>query len=67
MPSKMMSRDQFKLVGDEVTHMPTGKRCSAYPGTPNISSENVVNVGDYREYEIRELAATLLAERLKKK
>ena len=64
---KTVRREDFKLNGNELTHTPTGKCFTAYSGMPSIASENVVDVGDYREYEIRELAAMLLAERLKKK
>jgi hypothetical protein len=54
-------------VGDKVTHTPTGKWFSAYPGMSDISLENMVDVGDYREYEIRQMAALILAARLKAK
>ena len=67
MPLKTAKREEFELSGDEVVHKPTRKRCSAHPGMPNISSENVVDVGDYQDYEIKQIAAMILAERLKKK
>jgi hypothetical protein len=66
MPLKNAKREEFKRDGDEVTHAPTGKKYSAHPGRPAIASENMVDVGDYREYEIKEMAAKILAERLKK-
>lgn len=61
---KTVRRNDFKLDGDIVTHAPSGKWYSAYPGMPNISNENVVDVGDYKEYEIKQMAAQLLRERL---
>jgi hypothetical protein len=51
----------------KVAHTPTGKWFSAYPGMPDISLENMVDVGDYREYEIKQMAALILARRLKAK
>ena len=67
MPMKKATRDEFKLDKDQVTHTPTGKWYSAYPGMKDVSNENVVDVGDHKEYEIKEIAAQILAERLKKK
>ena len=32
---------------------------------PDISLENMVDVSDYREYEIKQMAALILARRLK--
>jgi hypothetical protein len=66
MPIKTPRREEFKLDGDEVTHKPTGKQYAAHPGSPTIANENMVDVGDYREYEIRAIAARILAERLEK-
>jgi hypothetical protein len=66
MTMKVVKREEFKLDGDTVTHTPSGKWYSAYPGMPDISNENIVDVGDYKEYEIKEMAARILAERLKK-
>ena len=54
-------------MGDTVTHMPTGKWISAYPGMPDIYLENMVDLGDYGECEIRQMAALILADRLKGK
>lgn len=65
MPLKSVKREEFERDGDEVTHAPTGKKYSAHPGRPEIANENMVDVGDYREYEIKEMAASILAERLK--
>jgi hypothetical protein len=67
MPLKTVKREECRLVGDKVTHTPTGKWLSAYPGIPDISLENMVGVGYYREDEIRQLAALILAGRLKAK
>ena len=64
---KVVERKAFKLDGNTVTHIPTGKSYSAYPGMPDISVENLLDVGDYKEYEIKEMAARILAERLEKK
>ena len=47
-----------------ITHVPTGKWYGAYPGMPNISHENTVDVGDYSENEIRQMAERILAGRL---
>jgi hypothetical protein len=65
MPLKNVKREEFERDGDEVTHAPTGKKYSAHPGRPEIANENMVDVADYREYEIKEMAAKILAERLK--
>ena len=54
-------------MGDTVRHMPTGKWFSAYPGMPDIYLENMVDLGDYGEREIRQMAALILADRLKGK
>jgi hypothetical protein len=66
MPLKTVKRGEFKIAGDEVTHEPTGKWFRAYPGMANIAQENSVDVDDYQEYEIRQMAETLLAQSLKK-
>jgi hypothetical protein len=67
MPLKTVKRRECKLVGDTVTHTPTGKWFSAYPEMPAIYLENMVDVGDYSDCEIRQMAALLLAARLKRK
>ena len=67
MPLKIVKRKECRLGGDTVTHTPTGKWFSAYPGMPDIYLENMVDVGDYSECEIRQLAALILADRLKEK
>jgi hypothetical protein len=67
MPSKIVRREQFRLVGDEVTHLPTNKNYSAHPGRAEIVSETTADLDDYHGEEIRATAAILLAERLKKK
>jgi hypothetical protein len=66
-PLKIVKRKECRLRGDTVTHAPTGKWFSAYPGMPEIYLENMVDVGDYSECEIRQLAALILADRLKEK
>ena len=66
MPSKVAKLEECKLEGDEVTHLPTGKKYRAYPGMPGIENEDMVDVGDYREYEIRAIAEQMLADRPKK-
>jgi hypothetical protein len=66
-PLKTIKRKECRLVGDTVTHMPTGKWFSAYPGMPDIYLENMVDLGDYGECEIRQMAALILADRLKGK
>jgi hypothetical protein len=65
MAAKMPSRDEFKVEGDAITHLPTGKTYQAYAGGAEIVNENVVDVGDYRETDIRQLAKELLAERVR--
>ena len=67
MPLKTVKRRECKLVGDTVTHTPTGKWFSAYPETPDIYLENMVDVGNYSDCEIRQMAALILAARLKRK
>jgi hypothetical protein len=66
MTMKVVKREEFKLDGNTVIHTPSGKSYSAYSAMPEISTENMVDVGDYKEYEIKEMAALILAERLKK-
>lgn len=34
---------------------------------PDIPVENILDVGDYMEYEIKEMAVKILVERLKKR
>jgi hypothetical protein len=58
-------RKECRLVGDTVTHTPTGKWFRAYPGMPDIFLENMVDIGEYSECEIRQMAALILADRLK--
>ena len=53
MPLKTVKRRECKLVGDTVTHTPTGKWFSAYPEMPAIYLENMVDVGDYSDCELR--------------
>jgi 23S rRNA A2030 N6-methylase RlmJ len=65
MPLKTPSREEFKVEGDEVTHVPTGKAYRAYPGSAEIANENVADVDDYRESDIREIAKQLLSERVR--
>ena len=65
MLSKTPSREEFKIQGDHVTHMPTGKRYEADPGSAEIANENEVDVGEYRQSDIRGMAKQLLAERVR--
>ena len=67
MPLKTVKCKECRLVSDTVTHTPTGKWFSACPGMPDIYLENMVDVGDYSECEIRQIAALILADRLKSK
>ena len=60
MPLKTVKRRECKLVGDTVTHTPTGKWFSAYPEMQDIYLENMVDVGDYSDYEIRQMAALII-------
>jgi hypothetical protein len=53
------------VEGDKVTHTPTGKSYEAYPGSAEVASENAVDVADYSELEIREIATQILAERVR--
>jgi hypothetical protein len=64
-PLKTVKRNECRLIGDTVTHTPTGKWFSAHSGMPDICLENMVDVGDYSEWEIRQIAALILADRLK--
>jgi hypothetical protein len=66
-PLKTVKRKECRLIGDTVTHTPTGKWFSAHPGMPDIYLESMVDVTDYNECEIRQMAALLLADRLKSK
>jgi hypothetical protein len=66
-PLNTIKRKECRLVGDKVTHTPTGKWFKAYPGMPDIYLENMVDIGAYSEREIRQMAALILADRLKRK
>ena len=61
---KTVKRKECRLIGDTVTHTPTEKWFSAHSGMTDIYLENMVDVGDYNECEIRQMAALLLADRL---
>jgi hypothetical protein len=65
MPLKTATREEYKVEGDKVTHTPTGKSYEAYPGSADIAKENVVDVADYSESDIREIARQILAERVR--
>jgi hypothetical protein len=65
MPSKTPSREEFKIEGDRVTHVPTGKRYEANAGHVDIVNENAVDVGEYDHSDIRTMARQLLAERVR--
>jgi hypothetical protein len=65
MPLKTPNREEYKVVGDKVTHTPTGKSYEAYPGSAEVAKENVVDVADYLEFDIRALAKQILAERVR--
>jgi hypothetical protein len=65
MPSKTPSREEFKIEGDQVTHVPTGKRYEANPGSADIVNENGADVGEYGQSDIRAMARALLAERVR--
>ena len=66
-PLNTIKREGCRLVGDTVTHTPTGKWFRAYPGMPDICLENMVDTGEYSECELRQMAALVLADRLKRK
>ena len=63
MTLKTIKRKECRLVGDTADR----KWFSAYPGMPGIYLENMVDLGDYGECEIRQMAALILADRLKGK
>jgi hypothetical protein len=65
MPLKRPTREEYKVVGDKVTHTPTGKSYEADPDSAEVTSENAIDVADYSELEIREIATQILAERLR--
>jgi hypothetical protein len=44
MPLKTVRREECRLVGDKVTHTPTGKWFSAHSGMTDIFLENMVDV-----------------------
>jgi hypothetical protein len=64
MPFKKVTKEDFNIGENEVTHVPTGKNYRAYPGRVEIADVNIVDLGDYHESDIREVALKLLAERL---
>jgi 23S rRNA A2030 N6-methylase RlmJ len=70
MAGTTVTREQFQILKDHVVHIPTGARFNAYPGRPEISTENLGRAGDrlengddYRPEDIRVVAAQLLRER----
>jgi len=65
MPLKRPTRHEFKVEGDQVAHVPTGKCYAASPGSAEIANENAVDIEDYREAEIREMAKQILRERVR--
>jgi hypothetical protein len=65
MSLKKPTREEYKVEGDKVTHTPTGKSYEAYPGSAEVANENVVDVADYSEFDIREIAKQILAERVR--
>jgi hypothetical protein len=65
MPLKRPTREEYKVEGDKVTHTPTGKCYEAYPGSAEVVSENAVDIADYSEFDIREIAKQILAERVR--
>jgi hypothetical protein len=70
MPGTKVTRDQFKLEGDEVVHVPTGARWTAYPGIAEAHSERAAMLGsvlpngdDYRPEDVRSIAKQILRTR----
>jgi hypothetical protein len=61
---KRPTREEFEIGENDVMHMPTAAWFSAYPGRPEISNRGVVDLGDYAMFDIEEMAAVLLKERL---
>jgi len=51
------------VEGDKVTRRPTGERDQARSRRAEIVNENSVDVGEYREAGIRQLAMRILSER----
>lgn len=70
MPKVAIREDQFEVLGDQVVHLPTGARWSAYPGQREPHIRNLGRLGsvlpngeDFREDEVERVALRLLAER----
>jgi hypothetical protein len=59
-----VTRAQFEISKNKVVHKPTGARFTAYPGRPEIATENLGRAGgrlengdDYRPEDVRAMAA----------
>lgn len=70
MPRTRVSEDQFEVRQNEVIHLPTNARWSAYPGRPDANIRSLGMLGsvlpngdDYRQDEVERIALRLLAER----
>ena len=70
MPGTRVTADQFKLDRNEVVHIPTNARWTAYPGRPepNLVSLGMIgsvlsNGDDYRREDVEPFALKMLRER----
>lgn len=65
-----VTRDQFRLQGNSVVHVPTGAEFTAYPETPEphmvnwgFAGDVLPNGEDYEREEVLAVAVSILAER----
>jgi hypothetical protein len=70
MPGTKVTADQFRLEENEVAHVPTGARWTAYPGRHEPHLESLGTLGsvlkngdDYRKDDVLPFALKLLRER----
>ncbi len=70
MPRVTVREDQFEVSGDQVVHLPTRAKWTAYPGQREPHIKNLGRLGgvlpngdDFRVDEVERVALKLLAER----
>ena len=71
MPRTKVVREQFLMSENEIVHMPTGARFTAYPGIAEPHNVNwgpagdvLPNGEDYSRSKIQAMAARLMKERI---
>jgi hypothetical protein len=69
MASTPVSKDQFEISADGITHEPTGANYKPHPGSPHSGNANWANLGnvlpngeDYRPEEVKRMMERMWAE-----